>query len=669
MATRLGVDVGGTFTDLILYDDATGDVRVWKEPTVRAAPEQGVIRAVESTVPDAVLAGARYFLHGSTVGLNALLERRGAVVGLLTTEGFRDLLEIRRSDRTAGFDIYWKPPAPLVPRERRLEVRERVDADGSVHIGLDEAGVAAAAERFVADGVECVAICFLNAYANPEHELRAAQVLRDAGYTGGLALSHEVSGQYREYERTSTTVVDAYVRPPVSRYLQRLGDQLDGARFGGDKLLMRSGGGSMSFLAAEQRPHEAIQSGPVAGAEGAAELARLLGLDRVIAADVGGTSFDTSLIADGRAHLMYEATVVGFPVQTPWVDVRSIGAGGGSIAYLEAGRALRVGPRSAGADPGPACYGRGGAEPTVTDAALVLGMLGRGVLAGGLEMSRSAAVAALQRLAEALELDVGRVAQGIVRIASAAMANAIREITVERGEDPRRAALLAFGGAGPLFATLLARELGVRQIVIPPFAGNFSAWGMLGADVTRTSALTRILALDADGIREVDAVSRRLLDELREPGDDAATEVAVDARFVGQEHTLTIGWPEAATPDGVRRIFREAYLRTFGQVLEGTVELVTVRVTLRRALERRAIEPRPSRPGSAAGAVTLPAHSFHRGAELDFALIDREALGAGERFAGPAIVVEPTSTTYVDASFRGTVHETGALILSREEDD
>jgi N-methylhydantoinase A len=366
---------------------------------------------------------------------------------------------------------------------------------------------------------------------------------------------------------------------------------------------------------------------------------------------------------------MYEATVVGFPVQTPWVDVRSIGAGGGSIAYLEAGRSLRVGPRSAGADPGPACYGRGGAEPTVTDAALVLGMLGRGVLAGGLEMSRPAALAALERLAAALELDVDRVAQGIVRIASAAMANAIREITVERGEDPRRAALLAFGGAGPLFATLLASELGVREIVIPPFAGNFSAWGMLGADVTRTSALTRILPLDADGMREVDAVSRQLLDELREPGDDAETEVAVDARFVGQEHTLTIGWPEDATPEGVRRIFLEEYRRTFGQALEGRVELVTVRVTLRRALARREIEPRPAERKPAQGAASVPAHSFHRGTQLDFALIDRDQLGVGERFAGPAIVVEATSTTYVDASFRGTVHGTGALILSRDEED
>jgi len=675
MATRLGVDVGGTFTDLIVYDDTTGAVAVWKEPTVPSAPDEGVVRAIQTAVPDSVLASARYFLHGTTVGLNALLERRGATVGLLTTQGFRDVLEIRRSDRTAGFDIYWKPPAPLVPRERCIEVAGRIAADGDVVTELDEDAVRAAAARFAADGVECVAVCFINAYANPAHERRAAALLREGGYTGDLALSHEVSRQYREYERTSTTVVDAYVRPPVSRYLERLGTRLGDAGFDGETLLMRSGGGSMSFGEAAERPHEAIQSGPVAGAEGAAELARALGLDRVIAADVGGTSFDTCLIADGRAHLMYEADVVGFPLQTPWVDVRSVGAGGGSIAHLEAGGALRVGPRSAGADPGPACYGRGGSEPAVTDAALVLGMLGPGLLAGGMAMDREAAVRAIEPLAEALSLDVDRTAQGILTIVTAAMANAIREITVERGEDPRRAALLAFGGAGPLFSTLLARELAVDQVVIPPHAGNFSAWGLLGADVTRSAALTRIMALDDAAVAAVETVGAELLEEVSRRGGEGGgeRELAVDARFAGQEHTLTIRWPRVATVESVEEAFREAYERTFGQALEEGIEIVTVRATLRRPLERRALERGadggPPTPG-AGGSVQ--AYSFARGEWLDFPVLDRGTLAVGETLVGPAIVLEPTSTTYVDADFHGRVDATGALILThrtREEDD
>src|SRR5439155_4366491 len=351
-------------------------------------------------------------------------------------------------------------------------------------------------------------------------------------------LSHRVSGEYREYERTSTTVIDAYVRPRMTAYLARLEERLRDAGFTGALLVTRSGGGAMTFAEAERRPFETILSGPVAGAEGAAELARDLDLGDVISADVGGTSFDTCLITDGRPQVRYEGRVDGMPVQTPWIDVRSIGAGGGSIAFADVGGLLCGGPRSAGAEPGPAAYARGGTEPTVTDAALVLGMLGQGELAAGIRLDRELARGAIVPLAGEIGLPVEDVARGILTIANASMADTIREITAEQGQDPRQATLMAFGGAGPVFATLLAHELGIGRIVIPPYAGNFSAWGLLGADLTQALARTQILPLSDDGL----AVARATLDDLfaqLEPRTGSSPEVRFDVRYVGQEHTLT----------------------------------------------------------------------------------------------------------------------------------
>ena len=517
MATRLGVDVGGTFTDLIFYDDTTGEVRVSKEPTTPAAPEEGVLAAVAAAVSREQLGAAAYFLHGTTVGLNSLLTRTGAVVGLLATRGFRDVLELARGDRGDPYNLFWRQPEPLVPRRLRLPVTERIRASGEVWTEFDGEDVRAAAEIFAAEGATSVAVAFLNSYANPAHELAAEQALRAAGFDGEISLSHRISGEYREYERTSTTVIDAYVRPRMATYLRALDGRLREAGFAGETLVTRSGGGATTFAEAEARPFETIMSGPVAGAEGAGELARRLGLDEVITADVGGTSFDTCLVSGGRPQLMYEGSVEGMPVQSPWVDVRSIGAGGGSLARVDVGGLLKVGPGSAGAVPGPACYRRGGAQPTVTDAAFVLGMLGEGKLASGIELDRGLATAALEPLADRLGLTTDETARGVLTIAAANMANAIREITIERGRDPRGAVLMPFGGAGPLFGTLLARELDLREIIVPAHAGNFSAWGLLGADLTQTAARTRIIRLEGDAVEDADAVLGELFSDLGRP--------------------------------------------------------------------------------------------------------------------------------------------------------
>jgi N-methylhydantoinase A len=675
MAPRIGVDVGGTFTDLIFYDDESGEIRVGKEPTTPSAPQNGVLAAVAAAVPSERVGATEYFLHGTTVGLNSLLTRTGAVVGLLATRGFRDILEVRRGDRDDPYDLFWKHPPPLVPRHLRIPMNERMYADGTVHTPFDGEGVKEALEVFAADGVTSVAIAFLHAYANPAHELAAERALREHGFEGEVSLSHQVSGEYREYERTTTTVIDAYVRPRMAVYLRALADRLEGAGFTGNLLVTRSGGGAMTFPEAVARPFETILSGPVAGAEGAAELARTLGIADLITADVGGTSFDTCLITDGRPQIMYEGSVVGLPVQTSWVDVRSIGAGGGSLAWVDVGGLLRVGPGSAGADPGPACYGRGGTQPTVTDAAFLLGMLGEGALASGLHLDADAARASMTPIAAQLGFASDDVARGILTIATANMANAIREITVEQGVDPRRCTIAPFGGAGPLFGTLLARELDIRQIVVPPYAGNFSAWGLLGADLTQTVARTRISRLDENTIAETNELLTDLFATAveraaaRDSHGATLREVALDMRYLGQEHTITIEAPASddgsitATVDEIRSTFKDDYEKTFGHVMDEEVEIVSIRATLRTPLPRRTAETFTPTESEDSATTSVRAYSFSKDEWLDFAIIQRSSIGSTP-VAGPAIILEETATTYMDAEFEAYAHETGSLFIT-----
>jgi len=570
------------------------------------------------------------------------------------------------------WDSLFKTPEPLVRRELRLGVDERVLADGTVHRPLDPDGVRVAAQQFAREGVDCVAIAFINAHANPAHELQAAELLREAGFAGPLSLSHEVTGQYREYERTSTTVVDAYVRPAVSGYLQRLESGLRDVRFDGECLITTSAGGCVSFAEASSRPFETVMSGPVAGAVGASRLCVDLGLDLAITADVGGTSFDTCLLIDGRPRVKYEGEVVGMPLQTPWVDVRSVGAGGGSIASVQRGL-LQVGPRSAGANPGPACYGRGGTEPTVTDAAVTLGMLARETLASGLALDTAAAHDALAGLGGALGLEPAAAAQGVLRVAAASMAGAIRAVSIEVGEDPRRGALIAYGGAGPLFASLLAHELGIETIVVPNHAGNFSAWGLLEQDVVRSAARTVVTGLDEEGIVRAEATLSDLfasLDERveRRVAGQLSREVELDLRYPGQEYSLTVavalvGDRITEAPSQIASRFAAAYERNYGHSFDTGVESLAVRAIERTALPRASDAAPPTGAGSTAS-ETARAFSFAREEWCEFAVIDRASLAPGAQFAGPAIVMEPTTTSYVDAGLKGTVHESGALILT-----
>jgi N-methylhydantoinase A len=459
----------------------------------------------------------------------------------------------------------------------------------------------------------------------------------------------------------------------MSFYLRQLEQTLSTLGFAGSCMITSSGGGAMMFADAETRPFETIMSGPVAGAVGAGELCRTLGLTTAVTADVGGTSFDTCLIRDGRPDVKYEGSVEGMPIQAPWVDVRSVGAGGGSIAYVDEGGLLRVGPRSAGAEPGPACYRRGGTEPTVTDAAAFLGMLAEGRLAGGVTLDIEAAERALLTISEPLALNATEVAKGVLTIVNANMANAIREVTIEQGEDPREAALIVFGGAGPLFGTLLARELDITRIVVPPHAGNFSAWGLLAQDVTQTIAQTSIVPLDTHGLAASGAVLNELFARLsaNENGHGAGAterEAALDMRFVGQEYTLTIpvelaGDRLLAEPETVRVAFMREYERTFGHSMDQGVEIVSVRATLRTPLPRREEKHATPQESATAAVSTLDAYSFTNGRRIPFAIVERGSLAPGSSGHGPMIVLEPTATTYVDAGFDVEIDDSGTIFL------
>ena len=674
MATRIGVDIGGTFTDLIFYDDETGAEIIGKVPTTPENPDEGVISAVRESLSPEQIANSHYFLHGTTVGLNSLLERRGAKVGMLCTKGFRDVLEIRRADRDEAYNMFWQPPPLLVPRYLRLPIAGRLRADGQIHEPLAEDDVRNAVETFLAEDVATVAVTFMNAYANPAHEKRAAEILREEGFKGDISVSHQVSREYREYERSTTTVIDAYVRPRMTRYLNRLREDLGSAGFAGNLLVTRSGSGSMTFNEAMDRPFETIMSGPVAGAEGSGELARTLNLGDMVTADVGGTSFDTCMIINGRPQLMYEGQVVGLPVQTPWVDVRSIGAGGGSIAYVDEGGLLRVGPRSAGADPGPASYGRGGKEPALTDAAFLLGMLGEGKLASGIGLDKEAAKEAFRPVADALSYSVEEAARGVMTIASATMANTIREITIDQGIDPRELSLLAFGGAGPLMSTLLARELDVARIIVPPYAGNFSAWGLLGADLTQATARTQVLPLSESGLSQGNQFLAEMFEELESRQEEIidserVREVSIDMRYVRQEHWITVPMKHdsgriTATSDEIYQAFQGAYEKAFAHKLDEEVEIVSLRATVRMPLPRRDRKEPTVTGRKSASSSEFEAFSFSERKQLKFKVYERDSFSVGDEISGPAIITEETATTYVDASYTVTVHPSNCLLLA-----
>ena len=677
MASRIGVDIGGTFTDFIVYDESGNKVIIDKIPTTPQSPEKAVIEVIKRNLSQKELEKIDFFLHGTTVGLNSLLERKGSKVGLLCTKGFRDILEIRRGDRDEMYNLFWQPAPPLVPRFLRLEIEERLFANGNVHKKINTEQVKDACNKFIKEKVDSVAIAFINSYTNKDHEILASKILIESGFEGQISLSSMVSGEYREYERTTTTVIDAFVKTRMSNYLNSLKKNLNELGYKGTFLVTRSGSGSMTFDEAEDRPFETIMSGPVAGAEGAGELSRKLNNTNMVTADVGGTSFDTCLIINGRPQIQFEGKILGLPVQSPWVDVRSIGAGGGSIAYLDEGGLIRSGPQSAGAVPGPACYDKGGIQPTTTDAAFYLGMLGEGKLASGLQLNKSLAEKALNSVGSQIGMSAFDAAKGILKIGSANMADAIREITIEQGIDPRELKLLAFGGAGPLMSNLIANELDIKEIIVPPYSGNFSAWGLLGADLLQMNARTKILRLSDEAISECNDILKELFKELeqRQKIDFSTSsqikEIALDMRWMGQEHTITLKLEDekdgkiSMDTETLKNKFMEEYQKTFGSKLDTVIEIVSTRASLRVQLPRKSESGKIDEVGIEVSNSQIECYSFTEDKKIQFDLVARSKIDS--KVSGPLIIIESTAITYVDINYDVNKDSNGNLILVNRE--
>jgi N-methylhydantoinase A len=682
---RVAIDIGGTFTDATLIDEETGNVSIAKVLTTPSDPSEGFMQAVDRALAEGgVEAGqVRFVVHATTVATNAIIEGKIARSGFVTTDGFRDLLEIARQVRPTLYDTQFEKAPPLVPRDRAVGVRERLGPTGEVLLPLDDDSVREAAALLRREGVESVAVCLLHSYVNPEHEQRVGAILAEELPGVPISLSAEVAPEFREYLRASTTVINAVIRPVVERYLERIEKRLADAGVQAKLLVMQSSGGVFGSDAAARKPVFMVESGPAAGVIASAHLGATLGRPDLLSFDMGGTTAKVGLIQGGRPSVTKDYNVgghagagigglslSGYPVRTPVVDLVEIGAGGGSIAWVDSGGLLRVGPQSAGADPGPVCYRRGGVEPTVTDANVVLGRLNPAYFLGGeigldVEGARNAIE---ERCAKPLGLSVTEAANGIVEIANAAMVNALHLISVQRGYDPRDFVLVGFGGAGPVHANALARDAEMPTLLIPPSPGIFSATGLLTTDLKRDAALTIMRRLDEvdpafveSSFAELERVGTEEMALEGLAGDQVEFTRQIDMRYVGQSYELTI----PAGDDLVER-FHAEHDRTYGFAAPAEpVELVSLRLT---SIGRIAKPPlRILEPGGDPEPKERRAVFFAEvGEYVDCPIYDRYALSGGARFPGPAVVEEFDSTTVVHPGFGVTVDEHGNLIIEKE---
>ncbi|MBI4183940.1 MAG: hydantoinase/oxoprolinase family protein [Proteobacteria bacterium] len=680
---RVGIDVGGTFTDLYLFEEGSGTVVRHKLPSTPEDPHQAPVRGLVELLRKA---GARpaevgFVGLGTTVATNALLERKGAPTGLITTKGFRDLLEIGRQKRPSVYDPFARRPDPLVRRELRLEVEERIGADGTVIRALDEEGVARALAALLAASVESVAICFLNAYVEPDHERRAAAIARARWPGGHVSVSHEILPEFREYERLNSTVVNAYLAPRMQRYLAEFADEVAGLGIPEPPFVMNSGGGVVSPALAGRRPIDCLLSGPSGGVSGATFLAGMVGLKDIVAFDMGGTSTDVCLVRDGRPEVTHARMVDGLPVRLTALDIHTVGAGGSSVAWIDAGGLLRVGPRSVGAKPGPACYGTGGEEATVTDANVVLGRLNpKHLLGGSLPIDAGRAFAAIERnIARRKGLDVREAAAAILAVSNTSVAQAIRFVSVERGLDPAGFELVAFGGAGPLHAAAVARELGM-SVLVPESPGVLCAMGVLTKDIQIDLGRTRLLrASAANAPGEVDALFAGLEREARSAfatgglaGDGLEVGRTVDARYAGQNYELSAPVPPGARGAGalaaVKAAFHAEHRRLYGYDRpEAEVELVTFRLKATLPVKNPDVGRRRDRRRAGGPAPVGRRRVFFEeaGGFVDCPVYERADLAVGDALAGPAVVEQMDATTVLPPDFRAEVDTLLNLRLTR----
>jgi len=669
-ATRylIGIDVGGTFTDLLAFDADEGKLLSAKVPSLPGEQWRGVLGALAELGIDS--GGIRAFVHGTTIATNALLERKGANTALLTTRGFRDVLEIGKGRRLVGglFDTTWQRPKPLVPRDHRFEAHERIAADGSVLAAINEPALIELAAQLMELEVDAVAVAFVNSYLKPDNERMAAQVLRN--HMPGVSVSESAAlvPERGEFERTSTCVLNAYLTPVMQTYLQTLTAQLEAGGITAPINIMGSNGGAMSLPVASGRCVGTFLSGPVGGVNGALQVAELTGESDFITFDMGGTSTDVALVKDLTPRMSHDNQIDAYPLQMPQLDIHTIGAGGGSIIWVGADRTLQIGPQSAGAVPGPACYGRGGTVPAISDANLLLGRLPTdSKLAGGLQLDKSLSETAFAPIAAALETDdVTGLAAGALAVAVAKMAGAVREVSVHRGFDPRDFVLVPFGGAGPMHGFLVAQELGMRHVMVPRFPGHLSALGQMLADQRCDFVQAwggRLATLSAEELKSK-------ADELRSLGEAALNEDGVakerhrhsyslDMRYVGQSFTLPISWdPDQSGFDSLRSAFDERHIEAFGyDDTANDTEIVNVRLVSVGLVDKPTLDFSPPEEAEPVAAT----RSVWFGEWHDTKIYERASLPVSFSFEGPAIVEEAGGTTVVPPGWRAEVHASGAL--------
>ncbi len=677
MPHRLAVDIGGTFVDAIVFNPETGALRLEKDFTTPDDASRGVLSAIERL--DVGLGEVETFVHGTTLGLNTVLERKGAPTGIITNQGFEDIFEMGRYDRPREkmYSLVYDEPPVLIKKRYRVGVPCRLDAQGNELVPLDEDAVRAAAKHLIEDlGRTSIAVCYLHAYRNPLHEQRTKDIIEHLYPEVPVSISSDIVREYREYERTSTTVVNAYVKPIFRTYITGLEDSLSGAGFDGAFYITRSGGGALAAHDSADTPVHTIFSGPAGGLIGTVALAELTGRPDLIAVDMGGTSTDACVVHGGMPTLKYEAALERLPLMIPTYDISTIGAGGGSIARAEDGL-LRVGPQSAGASPGPVCYGRGGEEPTFTDAALTMGYLDPAQFLGGeMTLEADAATAAIRdKVASPLGLDVVDACRGIFEVLLAKTVSAVREITVQAGLDPREFAMLAFGGAGPMFVPLVGRELGVKEVIVPQAPSVFSAWGMLMTDIVQEYSQTVLALLDdldrtslAEATKALEAQAEAGLAEGGFAPETRLIERSAEMRYFGQEHSLEVSIDGVASLDALRARFDAAHSRRYGHQMADPVQLVNIRV---RGIGR---ESKPELPEitlrDGAGPEpkgTRAAYCFAAGGNAPFAVYRRDDLRAGDVIAGPAIVEEATTTVIFFSDQTATVDNFGQIIIGRED--
>jgi len=688
---RVATDIGGTFTDLIYLDEATGETGMTKASTTPHNFAIGVEDTLEKSginVPDTT-----FFVHGSTIIINALTERKGVKTGLITTTDFRDVLAITRANRPDIYNMYYTKPEPFVPRYLRLEVRERVNYKGEELLSLNEDDVRQVAEFFKKEGIEAIAVCFLHSYANPNHEARCGELLRELLPDVPVTLSHEISQEWREYERTNTTVLNAYVQPIAVQYLNTLEKDLSEMGMGPVAHIMQSNGGIATFQMARQAPIKTCESGPVAGVIGAAVIGDLLGEPNIISLDIGGTTVKSSLVENGVPRITtdyrieYRRDWEGYPIKVPTVDIVEIGAGGGSIAWIDKAGSLRVGPVSAGAVPGPACYDAGGERPTVTDANLVAGRINPDYFLGGeIKVSMDRARQSMQEIADHFGMSIEEAAMGVIRLADANMINALKLVSVRRGYDPREFTLVAFGGGGSMHAAALGRELRVKQILVPTAPAVFSAWGMLMADLSNDYNRTRVDGTDHIEPPELSGIFAEME---KEAAEQLAAELVLSTaqvkvereqmvfqhfahmRYAGQEHTVKVPIPGGDLTEKdlleINERFHQLHDHAYTFRLESPVEVVNFHLTALGQVKK----PEITRLNEDGARTVEEAYKGDRQVIFDSGFLatptyERDLLPVGATLSGPLIVEEPAATTVVFPGQRVSVDEYGFLHIEEE---